>query len=256
MLDSLILSSARKTRNLTPAMFVTACSFHGLVLTAVVAAPLAVPPTLPMTASEAVATLTLPVIPPPPRPPVASPAKTPAKANPPAPPLNGFFAPRIIPDEISRGAGPRPSIGDFTTGQANPGFIPGSEILITGGHSGGVPVAVVAEMLPPPPVPEPPKPVETRRIVVSSGAMAALLLKKVEPAYPPLAKAAKIQGVVILSVVVDASGRVQDVRVVSGHPLLTQAAVDAVSQWIYRPSMLSGKPVETSGTVVVKFSLT
>jgi protein TonB len=70
-----------------------------------------------------------------------------------------------------------------------------------------------------------------------------------------LAQAARVQGVVILQVVVAETGRVSNGKVSSGHPLLAPAAVDAVQQWVYSPTLLNGEPIPVIGTVTVKFTL-
>jgi len=72
--------------------------------------------------------------------------------------------------------------------------------------------------------------------------------------YPPLAKQARIQGVVILEAVIGKDGSVYEVHVISGHPLLQQAAIDAVWQWKYKPTMLNGEAVEVVTTVTVNFA--
>jgi protein TonB len=77
---------------------------------------------------------------------------------------------------------------------------------------------------------------------------------KVQPVYPPLAKQARIQGVVILEAIIGKDGAVSEVKVISGHPLLQQAAIDAVSQWKYKPTLLNGEPVEVVTTVTVNFA--
>ena len=81
-----------------------------------------------------------------------------------------------------------------------------------------------------------------------------MLISKVQPVYPTEAKEARIQGVVILETLIGKDGRVMSVRVVSGHPLLQQSAVDAVSQWLYKPTLLNGQPVEVITTTTVNFS--
>ena len=84
---------------------------------------------------------------------------------------------------------------------------------------------------------------------------AANLINQVRPIYPPLAKQARISGVVELSAIIGKDGRVQDLKVVRGHPLLVQAALDAVKNWVYRPTLLNGEPVEVSTTIDVNFTL-
>ena len=82
------------------------------------------------------------------------------------------------------------------------------------------------------------------------------LIKKVEPPYPELARRSKIQGVVILEAVITKEGNVEEVKVLrSLHPMMDQAAVNAVKQWKYKPAMLNGKPVKVYFTVTVNFKL-
>ncbi|MBI4265277.1 MAG: energy transducer TonB [Acidobacteria bacterium] len=81
-------------------------------------------------------------------------------------------------------------------------------------------------------------------------------VKHVPPVYPPLAQAAQVQGVVILEVTIDPSGRVTDARVLRSIPLLDQAAIDAVRQWEFTPTRLNGVPVPVIMTVTVQFTLT
>jgi protein TonB len=80
------------------------------------------------------------------------------------------------------------------------------------------------------------------------------LLTQVKPVYPPLAKQARIQGVVLLEAVISKDGAIDNLRVISGHPLLTQAAIDAVKQWRYKPTLLNGEPVEVVTTITVNFA--
>ena len=80
-----------------------------------------------------------------------------------------------------------------------------------------------------------------------------MLISEVTPVYPPDAIAAQIQGVVVLEAVIGFDGAVNEVRVISGHALLQQSAVDAVSQWRYKPTYLNEVPVEVVTTVTVNF---
>ena len=81
------------------------------------------------------------------------------------------------------------------------------------------------------------------------------LLKSVEPSYPPLGKMARIQGKVVLQVLIAKDGSVADIKVKSGHPLLIAAALDAVKQWKYKPFTTDGKAVEATAIVEVPLSL-
>jgi len=100
---------------------------------------------------------------------------------------------------------------------------------------------------------EAPPPVKVVRM--SQGVQEAKMLHRVIPTYPPLAKAARIQGQVKLEGVISRDGLIQQLRVVSGHPLLVQAALDAVKQWRYRPTLLNGEPVEVISPIDVNFIL-
>jgi TonB family protein len=81
------------------------------------------------------------------------------------------------------------------------------------------------------------------------------LVRQVRPVYPPLAKQARIQGVVVMKAVLAKDGTVQNLTVVSGHSLLVQAALDAAKQWVYQPTLLNGQPVEVSTQISVNFTL-
>jgi periplasmic protein TonB len=90
---------------------------------------------------------------------------------------------------------------------------------------------------------------------ISSGVAAGMLIQKVQPQYPALGKAIRIEGTVILQAVISKSGAIENLRVVSGPPMLQQSAIDAVKQWRYRPYLLDGEPVEVETTINVIFSL-
>lgn len=83
----------------------------------------------------------------------------------------------------------------------------------------------------------------------------AKLIHRVIPAYPPLAKQARVSGVVQLTGWIAANGRIRELTVVSGHPLLVRAAVEAVSQWVYQPTLLNGETVEVVAPISVHFIL-
>ena len=79
--------------------------------------------------------------------------------------------------------------------------------------------------------------------------------KNVSPVYPDIAKQARVQGIVILECTISPQGRVTDVKVLRGIPLLDQAGIDAVKQWQYTPTLLNGVPVPVIMTVTVNFRL-
>jgi TonB family protein len=108
------------------------------------------------------------------------------------------------------------------------------------------------ELPPPPPAPHTDVPTKT---MVVGGVLNAKAISKPVPAYPPIAKAARAQGTVVVEIVIGESGDVISANVVSGHPLLQQAAVAAARQAKFSPTRLSGQPVQVSGTLTYNFVL-
>ncbi len=102
-------------------------------------------------------------------------------------------------------------------------------------------------------IPKPPAPIARPARV--SAMMQGLLIHKVEPVYPPLARAARIQGSVELQAVISKDGRIERLQVLRGHPMLVKAAVEAVQQWRYQPYLLNGEAIEVETRVTVNFSL-
>lgn len=94
-----------------------------------------------------------------------------------------------------------------------------------------------------------------RKLRISSGLAETNLIHKVQPVYPPEAKANNVKGEVVLQCLIGKDGSVTNLKVVSGHPWLAQSALDAVRQWKYRPFLLNGEPVEIETTVKVRFHL-
>jgi TonB family protein len=118
--------------------------------------------------------------------------------------------------------------------------------------------ATSPDNMPPPPPPPPPPGITVHppeRINVGGNVMAASLITKVEPLYPQLAKSARVEGSVILAAVIGKDGTVQELHSLGGPALLIQAAMDAVKQWVYRPTMLNGQPVQVATTLEINFSL-
>jgi protein TonB len=103
--------------------------------------------------------------------------------------------------------------------------------------------------------PPPPKPETPQRIRVGGNVQAANILSRTPPLYPPLAKQVRVSGLVRLEGVIARDGSVQRLQVLSGHPLLVPAAVEAVKQWRYRPTLLNGEPVEVVAPIEVNFIL-
>src|SRR5271155_1791323 len=124
-----------------------------------------------------------------------------------------------------------------------PGGIPGGQMGgVIGGIISSTPVAV-------------PKVATPQRVRVSQGVSAGLLVRRVNPNYPPLARQARIQGQVVLRAVISKDGSIENLTLVSGHPMLAPAAIDAVKQWKYKPYLLNGEPVEVDTEVLVNFTL-
>jgi TonB family protein len=94
------------------------------------------------------------------------------------------------------------------------------------------------------------------RVRVSQGVSQAFIVRKVQPAYPPEARAARIQGTVVLKALISQAGDVESLELVSGHPLLVPAAMEAVKQWKYKPYLLNGKAVAVETQIQVNFALT
>ncbi|MBS1851056.1 MAG: energy transducer TonB [Acidobacteria bacterium] len=128
-----------------------------------------------------------------------------------------------------------------------PGGIPGGQL---GGVIGGIISSTNNTAMVPKLAASVPK-----RIRVSQGVTKGLLVRKVEPIYPKIAAAARIQGIVVLSAVISKTGEIQNLEAVSGHPMLVPAAIAAVKQWQYRPFLLNGEPLEVETTVTVTFQL-
>jgi protein TonB len=133
-----------------------------------------------------------------------------------------------------------------------PGGVPGGT---PGGVIGGIIGSVPTAAPPPPPVKEPPKPQVPKQIRVGGNVQAAKLISQPRPAYPPLARQARIQGTVRFNAVIGRDGTIQNLTLVSGHPLLVPSATEAVRQWRYQPTLLNGEPVEVVTVIDVNFTL-
>ncbi len=100
-----------------------------------------------------------------------------------------------------------------------------------------------------------PAPAPIVRPFRSSNLLAGSLVRRVQPVYPPLARNARVQGSVILFALISKAGAIENLRVVSGHPMLVPAAIEAVSQWRYRPYILNAEAIEVETQITVNFSL-
>jgi len=102
--------------------------------------------------------------------------------------------------------------------------------------------------------PAPPA-VATKPAFRTSSMLQGSLVRRVDPVYPPLARSARIQGRVVLAAIISKAGTIQHLQVLSGHPMLVNAALDAVSQWRYRPYVLNGEVIEVETQITVNFKL-
>ena len=193
------------------------------------------------------------VAPPPPPPPPPPPAQTPKVVVHVIPrqfDAGRLMAPKTIPRDIAmikEDELPPPSAAVGVVGGVAGGMAGGPIGGVLSGIIGSVPTAA-------PPPPPPPKAAMTR-IRVGGNVQAANLIRQVKPIYPALAKQARIQGTVELSAIIGKDGKVQDLKLVRGHPLLVPAALQAVRDWEYRPTLLNGEPVEVATTIDVNFTL-
>ncbi|HYL13214.1 MAG TPA: energy transducer TonB [Terriglobales bacterium] len=183
--------------------------------------------------------------PPPPPPPAATPIKTVKIVQ--SDIMNGQLrTPTKIPEKVQmikeeEAPPPIASMGGVVGGV--PGGVPGGQMGgVIGGIISSTPVAV-------------PRVAAPQRVRVSQGVSQGLLIKKVQPPYPPLARQARIQGQVVLQAEISKDGTIQNLRLISGHPMLAPSAIEAVKQWRYKPYYLNGEPVEVETQITVIFSL-
>jgi protein TonB len=161
---------------------------------------------------------------------------------------NQLMAPKVIPKTINKieEAAPPPDAGVGVVGGT--GDAGGAAGGVLGGVMGGVPGA-------PPPPPPPKAKAPTGPVRIGGQVAAANLIRKVEPVYPPLAKSARVQGTVEFTAVISKAGNIENLQLVRGHPLLVNAAKEAVLQWKYRPTQLNGQAVEVVTDIIVNFTL-
>ena len=184
--------------------------------------------------------------PPPPPPPAAAPVVKVAKVV--TEIDNGQLkAPTAIPKKIQM---VKEDEAPPSTGGVMGGVVGG----VAGGQAGGVLGGVLGSIVSSAPTAAP-KIATPKRVTVSQGVTSGMLIRKVQPDYPPLAKQARIQGSVVLQAVIGKDGSIQNLKAVSGHPMLIPSALDAVRQWRYKPYFLNGEPVEVDTQVTVNFTL-
>lgn len=240
--DSLIESGGKlKTKRGWTSIVSFALQF--MIIGVMVLIPLIFTEALPKTVT--LGFLVAPPPPPPPPPPAAAPVKIVKVIQ--TDIVNGQLrTPTKIPQKvqmIKEEEAPPPVMASAGVVGGVPGGVPGGSM---GGVMGSIlsstPVAV-------------PKIATPQRVRVSAGVTQGLLVKRVQPAYPPLARQARIQGTVVLQAQISKAGDIENLQLISGHPMLAPAAIEAVKQWKYRPYLLNGEPVEVETQVQVNFTL-
>ena len=191
--------------------------------------------------------MTFLVAPPPPPPPPPPPAAVPVKVVKVIQTdiINGQLrTPTKIPKKvemIKEEEAPPPVMASAGVVGGVPGGVPGGQM---GGVIGGI-----ISSTPMPKVAAP------QRVRVSQGVTSGLLVHRVQPNYPPLARQARIQGSVVLQAEISKDGAIENLRLMSGHPMLAPSAIEAVRQWRYKPYILNGEPVAVETQITVNFTL-
>ena len=247
MFEQSLIELATKGTKKSPWTIVISFIFQSLLVGIMILIPLIYTEALPKQQL-----LTFLVAPPPPPPPPPPPAAAPVKVVRVVRELDDgrLTAPKEIPKEIAmikeEDLPPPASAGVV-------GGVPGG---MAGGSPGGVIGGIISSTpVAPPPPPPPPKVEPPKRIRVGGQVQSALAISRPNPIYPPLAKQARIQGTVRLEAEISKQGTIESLRVISGHPLLVQAALDAVKQWRYKPTILNNEPVAVATTIDVNFTL-
>lgn len=237
MFDELVESTQRKKTNKVWSVWLSA-GVEIAVLGILILIPLIYTSALPKTLMS-----TFLVAPPPPPPPPPPPAITKIiKVLPKLIQQGKLQAPTVIPKKIVKIVEQQqPDV----TGMV--GGVPGG---VPGGSAGGVLGGIIGGA---PGLAPPPKPVE--RIRVGGNVQMASLIRQVLPVYPPIARTAHIQGTVLLHAIIAKDGTVKELQYISGPPLLMHAAMDAVQQWRYKPTLLNNEPVEVDTTIAVVFNM-
>ncbi len=248
LFDDVLLETSglqRKRRTLAAVLsFVVQCLLVGVLLIV----PLMVTDVLPQ---GQLLTFLMAPPPPPPPPPAASEAAARVVRRVESDLLNGRLrAPTRIPQTVQmiREEEAPPDL----SGGGVPGGVPGG---IHGGQIGGVIGGILSSTQSIANLPKLALPPAPKRIRVSQGVTEGRLIQKIEPKYPPIALSARVQGQVLLTAIISKTGEIQNLALISGHPLLVPAAMAAVKQWRYRPFLLNGEAVEVETTITVTFQL-
>jgi periplasmic protein TonB len=233
MFDQLVISSAKGNKTNKSWTVALSATVQFIILGILILIPLIYTEALP---NGMLNTFLVAPAPPPPPPPPAAAVKEVVRPRIVQP--EKTVAPTVIPKKVVIEKDAAPDVGAGVAGGV--GVIGGTGPL--GGIIGGAP-------------PPPPKPVITGPVRVGGNVMAAKAINRPSPEYPAIAKAAHVQGTIVLHAIISKDGTVQDLQYVSGPPLLMKAAMDAVKQWRYQPTELNGEPVEVDTTIQVIFTL-
>jgi protein TonB len=247
---ALLEAGATKSARRSPLEWIAATGVHVVIIAALIIVPLYTTETIQLRNYVATPLVPPPAAPPPP-PPAAGRTVAPhitSKRRNLTYTLGKVTAPTSIPKTISLdNSAPESDVGGVVGGVA--GGVPGGQL---GGSLGGVLGATGTSAPMPPP---PPRAAAKRIVRVGSSLKAPRQVYSVQPDYPVLAKQEHIWGVVVVNAVIDEHGDVVQARVVSGHPFLIKAALDAVLKWKYEPTLLNGTPVAVEMEVTVNFKL-
>jgi protein TonB len=234
MFDQLVVSSAHASKTNKPWTVAMSAMVQAVIVGILILIPLIYTEALP---KGMLNTFLVAPAPPPPPPPPAAPVK--AIVRPRIVTPQRMVAPTVIPKTVQVIKDEAPDVGAV-----------GVEGGVAGGVPGGVLGGIIGGAAPPPP----PKPTQTR-IRVGGNVQAANLVRQVQPVYPQIAKTAHVSGTVLLHAIIAKDGSIQELQYVSGPPLLMRAAMDAVREWRYHPTLLNGEPVEVDTTIQVVFTL-
>jgi periplasmic protein TonB len=239
MFDEMVVSSPNPKKTNKPWTVILSMIFQVAFLAVLILIPLIYTEALPKTMMA-----TLLVAPPPPPPPPPPPIAQVVHVKPQVHLMDAgkLVTPKVIPKDIKIIKEDAPDVSGMQGGVVGG---------VSGGQMGGVIGGVIGGVGAAPP---PPKPAQ-QRIRQGGQVQAAKLTNKVQPLYPPLARQTRISGTVRLHAIIAKNGSVEQLEVISGHPLLVQAALDAVRQWKYQPTTLNGESVEVDTTIDVIFSL-
>ena len=248
-LRALLEAGTTKTVRRSPLEWAAATALHIVILATLIIVPLFTTATIQLRNYEETPLVTPPA-PPPPPPPAAGRAVAPhitSKRSNLTYTLGKVTAPTAIPKTVSLdNAAAAPDLGGVEGGV--PGGVPGGQL---GGSLGGVIGGTGTSV----PIPPPRQPAPKRIVRVGSHIKAPRQTYSVQPEYPPLARQVHVSGTVVVDAVLDEHGNVVGAHALSGHPLLIPAALRAVLQWKYEPTLLNGTPVAVEMEVTVHFKL-